>query len=186
MKPKKTGKSTATVRRGMNRSPIQSQPHALKKKRILPTQAVVRNGGFEDQDLTPWIANVSNVTGQIFITRTNPHSGNQAVRISANPGHSVSLRQTISDLRRGRRYRVTFWVRNLISPFGGRLQISLGEQTYTIQLNSLPSSQYERVSRTFSISGNSGTVSRDLVFRVTAQDAFATILLDDVSISRLR
>ncbi|WP_404302090.1 hypothetical protein [Paenibacillus sp. DP01] len=79
MKPKKTGKSTATVRRGMNRSPIQSQPHALKKKRILPTQAVVRNGGFEDQDLTPWIANVSNVTGQIFITRTNPHSGNQAV-----------------------------------------------------------------------------------------------------------
>ncbi|MBP1309948.1 hypothetical protein JOD82_003034 [Paenibacillus sp. 1182] len=41
-------------------------------------------------------------------------------------------------------------------------------------------------SRTFSISGNSRTVSRDLVFRVTAEDTFATILLDDVSISLLR
>ncbi|MEK5260644.1 hypothetical protein MKY75_15670 [Paenibacillus sp. FSL L8-0663] len=41
-------------------------------------------------------------------------------------------------------------------------------------------------SLTFSISGNSGTVSRDLVFRVTAEDTFATILLDDVSISLLR
>ncbi|PNQ78100.1 MULTISPECIES: carbohydrate binding domain-containing protein [Paenibacillus] len=184
MKPKKTGKGAASVRRTMNRP--TTQPLALKKKKIFPTQAVVRNGGFENQDLPPWIANVSNVTGQIFIINNNPHSGNQAVRITANPGHSVSLRQTISDLRRGRRYRVTFWVRNLIKPFGGRLQVSLGEQTYTIQLTSLPSSQYERVSRTFSISGNSGTVSRDLVFLVTAQDTFSTILLDDVSISLLR
>lgn len=163
----------------------KSKTSLTKSKKIKISQVNrIRNGGFENSTLSPWIPRGGG-PGQILLTTTNPHSGLQAVRIAALPNQNLSITQRTLLLRTGRIYQVDFWVRRITAATTGFLRIRLGPLFLNLPIELIPLSTYRQFTIGFSVprSGGLRFVTRQLEFRVISTTNLTDIVIDDVSLS---
>ncbi|MCR8845626.1 carbohydrate binding domain-containing protein [Paenibacillus sp. SC116] len=151
----------------------------------LPTQAAVKNGGFENRTLAPWDPGPKTPSGEIFVTTVNPHSGLQAARMQCIGNTSMTLKQRITQLRRGRNYQLTIWIRRNVISTLGLVILRLANTTIVYPITSIPMTTYGRFTKTIQIPGNSGSTSSNLEIQLVSGTLGADITIDDVSITQL-
>lgn len=155
-----------------------------KRKIIKPSQAQtnrIRNGGFENPTLRPWVPSTP-ASGSIFLTRVNPHSGAQAVRIIALPNQRAFISQNTLHLRRRRTYLFSVWVRRVTSSTAGEFRARIGGLTLVFPLSLIPVSSYRQFTQGVLVS-SSTSLPIELISLSTSSDALVDLVIDDVSFS---
>lgn len=157
-------------------------------------QNLVSNPGFENRTLRPWVGVDVTNSGSIFTTTVNPHSGSQAVNIEVIARRSVIIRQRLHNLLRGRRYRLTFWVRRVTSAINGSLQAQIHytdigtKDGRSFTFSSIPLGSYRQFTVEFIIFNRRGYkfASPALEFELPLTNADGgRVVIDDVTFTLL-
>ncbi|MBD8497235.1 carbohydrate binding domain-containing protein [Paenibacillus arenosi] len=150
-----------------------------------PTQATIKNPGFENRTLSPWNPGPPSQLGQIFVTTVTPHSGLQAARMLCVENTVMALKQKISNLKRGRSYQVSMWLRRNVVSTLGQVRVRLGGLPAIYGISAIPMNTYRQFIDTFQIPGERGNTSFDLEIFLFSSTIGTDITIDDVSITLL-
>ncbi|WP_186786036.1 carbohydrate binding domain-containing protein [Paenibacillus agilis] len=162
-------------------------PSRINKPLLLaqPTQTTIRNPGFENRTLSPWNPGPPSPFGQIFVTTVTPHSGLQAARMLCVENTVMTLKQKISNLKRGRSYQVSMWLRRNVVSTLGQVRVRLGGSPAIYGINAIPMNTYKQFIDAFQIPGDRGATSFDLEIFLFSSTIGTDITVDDVSITLL-